>query len=457
MTGIRKHPHETSHVKLAVVALFVLLTAACGTGQIQTNKPVGQGSESRIRANVVDLGNGFVQVEAQPTRQISGGSFVYCLSSLDACRSNPQGQQKLQLADGSSTPMGVATVAAHKIPQAISKDQVQVVSLSAIDFNSKNPIWLAVKLDGSVVEEERTDDQAAISSEPLNPAIDRFEYDRTSIERAAQKLTGVDFDYKFGQANLHATAPKIRTKITNTSLTAMKSKLGVVLGGYALTDSSKYVVSLTAVTLDDQGVLTLTGENLQPATVYKMRLHFFDRSDRTQATARYMGSTSRTYNFVTDGVGDALTRLRARIVMRGLAEESDWDLNRYDRSKNYTHGAGGWCHVFYNWVITPYLKTRSGSVNTHYSQSYWSGLGAVMNGSTLVEKSKTEAIMGDYFRVGSHAAMILAYDTAKKQFATLEGNFNNSVEFYQRSPGALSWVGHINSQMLKDSAVQELP
>jgi hypothetical protein len=142
--------------------------------------------------------------------------------------------------------------------------------------------------------------------------------------------------------------------------------------------------------------------------------------------------------------------------MRGLAEENDWDLNRYDRSKNYTHGAGGWCHIFYNWVIKPYLKTRTGSENTHYSQSYWSSLGAVKNGAALVEMSSKEPIMGDYFRVGSHAAMILAYDVAKKQFATLEGNFNNSVEFYQRSPGNLGWVGHINPQMLKDTATQQL-
>jgi hypothetical protein len=285
--------------------------------------------------------------------------------------------------------------------------------------------------------------------------VDRFQFDLSTIERSSQKLAGVDFDYKYGQDNLHPNQPKIRAKITNQSILALRSNVGVILGGYALNDSSKYIAAHTAVVVDSQGGLKLVGDNLAPATIYKMRLHFYDRSDRTQAQPRYLGSSSRTYNFVTDGVTDPETKIRARIVMRGLAEESDWNLNRYDRSKNYTHGAGGWCHIFYNWVITPYLKTRTGSENTHYSQSYWSSLGAVKNGAALVEMSSKEPIMGDYFRVGSHAAMILAYDVAKKQFATLEGNFNNSVEFYQRSAGNLSWVGHINPQMLKDAATQQ--
>lgn len=279
-----------------------------------------------------------------------------------------------------------------------------------------------------------------------NAKIDRFAFDQSTLQRAGQKITGFDFDYTYGQNNLNATIPYIRIKVTNPSVTALGTKLGVVLGGYALSDSATYVTSSTAAALDQSGVLTLAGENMKPATIYKIRLHFFDRS---QATPQYIGSSSRTYQFATDATTDDLTKARVRIVMRGFHEEDDWALNRYDRSKRYADDAGnGWCHIFYNWTIKPFLKTRSGSDNTHYSSSYWNQYNALTNGSALVTLSQREPIMGDYFHVGSHAAMILAYDTAKQRFVTLEGNFNSSVEFYTRSTNEFSWVGHIKPEMV---------
>ena len=440
-------------IKSILLALFL---AACGTGEIETNRPGKSGGELRIRAAVIDRGDGRVDVIARPSVQVLVGSFIYCESTIENCKNNPSAQMRMLPSDNVEVVPGSSTIVAHIVPQSLDVKKIPEIAISAKDFASHQIIWLMVRLDSLASEEELSSEIQDQFNPPANPSVDRFQFDRSLIERASQKLSGIDFDYKYGQANFHPTQPRIRAKVTNTSITGLGGNVGVVLGGYALTDSSKYIVTHTSAAFDSQGVLSLVGENLQPATVYRMRLHFFDRSDRTQAQPRYLGSSSRTYNFVTDGTNDLETRVRARIVMRGLAEESDWDLNRYDRSKNYTHGAGGWCHIFYNWVITPYLKTRTGSENTHYSQSYWSGLGAVKNGVTLAQMSQKEPIMGDYFRVGSHAAMILAYDVAKKQFATLEGNFNNSVEFYQRSPGSLSWVGHIDPQMLKDTAVQQL-
>jgi hypothetical protein len=49
--------------------------------------------------------------------------------------------------------------------------------------------------------------------------------------------------------------------------------------------------------------------------------------------------------------------------------------------------------------------------------------------------------------------MILAYDTAKQRFITLEGNFNSSVEYYTRSTNEFSWVGHIKPEMALKTAV----
>lgn len=440
---------------LQSITLALALTA-CGSGEMIINRPGKAGGELRISTEVRELGNGQVEVTARPSLRVISGSFVYCLSSMEFCQATANAQLKMVPVEGDDLSAGTPTMSTHKVPQTIDSAKIQLITISARDVSSAQPIWLTVRLDAPTAGEEQTSEIQNQFTPPVNTAVDRFQFDRSTIERSSQKLTGVDFDYTYGQANLHPTQPKIKAKITNQSLTGLRGNVGVILGGYALTDSSKYIVVHTAVTVDPQGVMSLVGDNLQPATIYKMRLHFYDRSDRSQAQPRYLGSSSRTYNFVTDGVTDPETKIRARIVMRGLAEESDWDLNRYDRSKNYTHGAGGWCHIFYNWVITPYLKTRTGSENTHYSQSYWSSLSAVKNGASLVEMSQKEPIMGDYFRVGSHAAMILAYDVAKKQFATLEGNFNNSVEFYQRTAGNLSWVGHINPQMLKDAAVQQL-
>lgn len=458
---MRLFPSKVQLAK-AVTPLRMLLASsllvACGGSEVVTKRPGQLGGEARIRTQIISTGGGTVQVTAQANTEILGGSFIYCLSPLVECQQNPQIQQKLVLTDDSQPQTGLATRAAHKVQQIIDTSVHKNISLSATDFITHKQIWSTLILGDT--ESQLPDQPSGIDgvpqNTPVNVGIHRFNFDKGVVERASQKVSGIDFEYAYAQANLHPTSPKIRAKITNQNLSNLKNNLGVVLGGYALSDSSSFVTSSTAVTLDPQGVISIIGENLKPATVYKMRLHFFDLSDKNQAEARYLGSSGRTYNFVTDGVGDPTARIRARIVARGLAEEYDWDLNRYDRSKDYTHGAGGWCHIFYNWVITPYLKTRQGSENTHYSQSYWSSVGALTNGPSLVQLSQKEPIMGDYFHVGSHAAMILAYDVAKKQFATLEGNFNSSVEFYQRSPGNLSWVGHINQQMLKESAVQPL-
>ena len=431
--------------------LLLTMFVACGGSEIVTNKPVNSGGLARIKVKVEPLSGGLYQISAQPSVQVVGGSVFYCLSDIDNCKKNQNILIRMLLTDGNYPSAGEPTIALHKAGQPIDSRLVQVVSVAASDFATKNQFWISVRIDGAAIQEEKTLEQSTPANPiaPVNTAIDRFQIDPAALQRANQKLTGVDFDYVYAQNNLHPTAPKLRTLISNQSIAALRGNVGVVLSGIALSDSSKYVTSHTAVSLDPQGALTLVGENLQPSTVYRMKLHFFDRSDRTQGPPRYLGSSSRSYNFVTDAPSDPLAKARARIVMRGMTEESDWEMNRYDRSKNYTHGAGGWCHIFYNWVITPYLKTRSGSENTHYSQSYWSNLGAVTNGTALAEMSLREPIMGDYFRVGSHAAMILAYDVAKKQFATLEGNFNSSVEYYQRSPSSISWIGHINQQMLK--------
>lgn len=432
-------------------SLLMPMFVACGGSEIVTNKPINSGGLARLKIRAEALSGGFYQITAQPSVQVVGGSVVYCLSDIDSCKKNQSNVIRMLLTDGNYPSAGEPTTALHKAGQPIDSRLAQVVSVAASDYATKSQFWISLRLDGASVQEEKTLEQPTPTNPvaPVNTAIDRFQIDPSALQRASQKLSGVDFDYNYAQNNLHPTAPKLRTMITNQSISALRGNVGVVLGGIALSDSSKYVTSHTAVALDPQGALSLVGENLQPATVYRMRLHFFDRGDRTQTQPRYIGSSSRSYNFVTDAVSDPLAKARVRIVIRGMAEESDWEMNRYDRSKNYTHGAGGWCHVFYNWVIKTHLKTRSGSENTHYSQSYWSNLGAVTNGPALAAMSLKEPIMGDYFRVGSHAAMILAYDVAKKQFATLEGNFNSSVEYYQRSPGSISWIGHINQQMLK--------
>jgi hypothetical protein len=45
--------------------------------------------------------------------------------------------------------------------------------------------------------------------------------------------------------------------------------------------------------------------------------------------------------------------------------------------------------------------------------------------------------------------MILAYDDTRKEFITLEGNFNNRVVIQRRQISEISWVGHIVKEMAK--------
>jgi hypothetical protein len=457
MTRIRRGPMNSRNILKMLGVIFVLAFASCGGQQILTTRPVKQGAEMLIRTQIFEVTSGQFEVHAVPTMEIVGGTFVYCVSEVNRCQDDPTTHLKMYAMDGGIPTSGMPTRVAHKTPQVFEKNLIPKISISAIDFSSRQKIWVTVSPNRQYFENNTSGSDDNRGSAPPRLALDRFEFDSSILSSSSRKLNRVDFDYEYGKGNLHVSQPKIRAKLSHPSLRDVGSNLGVVLGGYALHDSSKSIMIHTAANVDSQGVLTLEGDHLEPATIYKMRMHFFDRSKPGEAKPPYLGSSSRYYNFVTDHLSDQETKIRARIVMRGLAEESDWDLNRYDRSKNYTHGAGGWCHVFYNWVITPYLKTRSGSVNTHYSQSYWSNLNAVTNGSALLQASQSLPIMGDYFRVGSHAAMILAYDRAKQRFITLEGNFNNSVEFYHRSPNQFSWVGRINTSMLKPEALAEFP
>lgn len=298
--------------------------------------------------------------------------------------------------------------------------------------------------------------QAGDGQQPatIDPEIKRFTYDPMPLKNPSRKLSGIDFDYGYGLTSLHPTSPKMRIKISNAELNQLGNNLGVVITGYPMNDSSTFVSSNTAVNTDGAGVITIKGESLKPATVYKLRVHFFNLSatTQTQNTSQplYLGASSQFYQMVTDGENDPTASARARIVMRGFGEANDWALGRYDRQKGYTqHGGGGWCHIFYNWVIKNDLKTRSGSQNTHYDPNYWSNLRARISPTELLNISQKELIHGDYFRVGSHAAMIIAFDKARNEFITLEGNFNNSVQMYKRRTGDMSWVGHITKDMIR--------
>ena len=74
---------------------------------------------------------------------------------------------------------------------------------------------------------------------------------------------------------------------------------------------------------------------------------------------------------------------------------------------------------------------------------------AKTTGADLITISEEESIHGDYFRTGSHAAMIIAYDRTRSEFVTLEGNFNNSVQMYKRRVTELSWIVHTKTDMLR--------
>jgi len=449
-----------TYIAQLVWVIFFFAMSACGSKDTILDRRNSQAAERSVKVSVVNLGANLVSVTARPTAPVRGGSLLLCVGDVLTCDAAPANREALTLFDGNLPQAGAPTSAVHKSNQNFDRRSTKFITIYAQDMATSKPLKSQVSLDQT--SDASTNSNSNPNSNPQppvvvpqNPSIDRFTFDQGTLERASQKLSGFDFDYEFAQKNIKPTIPALRLKVTAANVTALKNNLGVVIGGYALSDSSKFVASNTSVTFDSQGGLIVVGENLKPATVYKLRLHFFDRTDRTQS--RYVGSSTRAYYYVTDAESDQMSRIRARIVMRGLAEEYDWSLNRYDSRKDYTHGAGGWCHIFYNWVIKPYLKTRSGSENTHYSSSYWSSQGGLIDGSALLKLSQSEPIMGDYFRVGSHAAMILAYDVARSQFITLEGNFNNRVEISQRSVNGFSWVGHIKSAMLRDDAIQSLP
>lgn len=331
--------------------------------------------------------------------------------------------------------------------------------LNACSANEANYVNQRTRVPGNyqAPSENGFDDESSVYSNGdisvtiTDPRIKKFPFDVEEIKSRPKKVQGIEFDYEFGLNSIKASTPEIAAKLTNSDLIALRGALGVVIGGFPMNNSANYITSNTATTLSESGVLLLRGENFLPGTPYQIRLHFYDLSRGSEAP-RYVGTSAQTYYMVTDGVNDELVSARARILMRGFGELSDWDRGRYDRSKRYTEDSGsGWCHLFYDWVVKPDLYTRERSQYTHYNSSYWSKYDAVHSGSDVARMNETAPVHGDFFRTGSHAAMIIAFDQATGKFRTLEGNFNNSVELYRRSPGELSWVGHIQESMLKST------
>lgn len=166
-------------------------------------------------------------------------------------------------------------------------------------------------------------------STPQDPEIKRFAFDASSLKNPSRKISGTYFDYVYGLASLHATVPKIRVMVTNSELTQLGANLGVVIAGYPMNDSASFISSNTAANLDSQGLLTIKGENFKPATVYKLKLHFFDLSSnaqsqtqgQTQAQPRYLGASSQSYQMVTDGENNPRLRPRTHCdagIWRGI-------------------------------------------------------------------------------------------------------------------------------------------
>lgn len=425
----------------AAIISVVFSLAGCGTPQ--------QG-ESRFKSTEIDTpikvalgdreeGGKIAAVFARAAQPIIPGSFEYCLGDASQCSSASSNRKKLVVAKSTPSDTSSATSAFYKIDANLDIQNTYRINFYAVDAASKKTISTSIRFK-------------PLKQPELNPNIERFTYEADEIKKSNRKLSGIEFDYKYGAAALNATAPSVRMTITNETLLQLGDNLGVVLAATPMNNTSELLLSNTAVTNDGKGTITIIGENFKPETLYKLRVHFYERLDKTQISGlRYLGSSSRAYHFVTDAQNNPIASTRAKITMRGLAEAEDWDLGRYDTSKGYTNDPGyGWCHMFYDWTIKPYLKTTPGNTHTHYNSGYWSMFGAQISAADIISISEQESIHGSFFRTGSHAAMLLSYDVATKQFVTLEGNFNNRVVIMRRSPGEISWVGHIKSAMIRD-------
>lgn len=426
------------HLRKAIL-VWLLALAGCGQPQSGGVRFKSLADESPIKVAIADRDETgkFAAVFARPAQPIVAGSFEYCIGELNDCASASGNRKKMAIAKATSDNSSQKTKAFHKIEDAIDLESISLLNFFAVDAQTQKSIQTSIRLKSK--------------KQPApNAKIDRFAFDSQQLQKNSQRLSGIDFDYNYGQQTLQATAPNLRVSITNQALLDLGENLGIVIAGSAMNNTANFVSSNTGVSAEGKGIVTVIGENFKPDTLYKVRLHFFDRTDKTQSKSRYLGVSAQTYEFVTDAENDALASRRARITMRALAEANDWDLGRYDTSKGYTSDPGyGWCHVFYDWVIRPYLITKQGTSHTHYDESYWTRFKADISASDLIAISSRESIHGSYFRVGSHAGMILAYDDTRKEFITLEGNFNNRVVIQRRQISEISWVGHIVKEMAK--------
>lgn len=416
---------------IAVFALLVMMIfAGCGAPEDDSGSLYAAEDESPIKIAIIksDATGDLVTIAARSSRSIKSGSFEYCAGNASDCPAgSPNRRALMPLASVSTEP---TTSAFHVISETIDLRQVARLTFFVLDSDGTSVISATVAF-------QRRDQVGQ----------GQFAYDNKQLTRSPKFLKGFEYDYAFALDNIQATNPRIRLTIGNSAVSSLGGRLGVVLSGVDLSDSAKTTFSSATVSLESPGVVTVTGQNFNPGSVHEVRLHFFEIGERGadgQIAARYVGSSDRTYTFATDRADDAVATARAKIATRGLAEANDWALGRYDRSKGYTTAPGGWCVMFYQWVVKPYLA--NGYV---FNEGYWSRVNGYLIPSAEVAMAAKEGVMGDYWRMPGHTGMVLTYDVARQRFVTLEGNMNSRVQIYRRAHTELTWVGHIRAGVLR--------
>lgn len=409
-------------IRLINLLFAVLFVLGCGGSQRTKLLGVFTKNANPIAVAIFTADKDLNQVRVQvsfnsPTKPTL---FEYCQGDFLLCQSDAALRKPLV-----AEPQIPEIANLHSIPEAITLTQDLRLHFFATAPNSPEPTVLSIRFT----------DKTAIQ-------IGAFDFSQAELLSAKPNLNGLEYDYDAAMQQVPGKSVNLKVRVNNPQVLGMRTSLAVIVGGYALNDTSTPVFRHSTAKMDEAQNLVISADGFADETVYKVRLYFFET--QVGGAAAFVGAASQEYFFVTGKEGNPVAAVRAQMVTKSLAEYNAWELGRYDRSKGYANRPS-WCVEFVRWNHLPFLQESM----EWFSPTEFRRFSADFSGGDIIRIAGQEPIHGDYVRIPGHSFLLLAYDQKTQKVWTIEGNFSNRVEIHTRSISSGWQVGHIVGPMLK--------
>ena len=249
-----------------------------------------------------------------------------------------------------------------------------------------------------------------------------------------------DLKVKLNNSEMRSLVLTKKSLFSQFSLTHLPKKyLSYEIEYQKLSDSTTepLVTNKRAITNSSSYYLKLSLNNLDPTTVYRAKVRFYQTSTSINGTIKYspIGEETDWYYTTTDGDNE-LSNIRTKILLKGFYEYYLSEFLGYVGYLGVTYIDGtryggekgeAWCSEFYSWTVNTQLSSIGHIANVADMITYFTGF-------NLLEEDNLDSVpgylqdgedlRGDYLAINgtTHSAMLLTYDAVLGEYWTLDGN-----------------------------------